>query len=108
MDNVCHTLVGAAFAEAGLKAHTRFGGPVLMIASNLPDIDVLAFATDIPAVARRRGATHGVVAQALLPVVLAAVAVIADRAWRRRPDGLRARWIPILALGYVGVFSHVF
>lgn len=108
MDNVCHTLVGAAFAEAGLKAHTRFGAPVLMIASNLPDIDVLAFATDIPAVALRRGATHGVLAQVLLPVVLTAAVMIADRAWRPRSHALRARAVPILALGYIGVFSHVF
>ncbi len=49
MDNVCHTLVGAAIGEAGLKSRTRFGNPALMIASNLPDIDVLVFATGTPA-----------------------------------------------------------
>ena len=37
MDNLCHTLVGAALGEAGLKRRTRFGSATLMIASNLPD-----------------------------------------------------------------------
>ncbi len=45
MDNLCHTLVGAAIGEAGLKIRTRFGNPALMIAANLPDLDVLVFAT---------------------------------------------------------------
>jgi len=40
MDNVCHTLVGAALGEAGLKRRTRFGSVTLMLSSNLPDVDV--------------------------------------------------------------------
>ena len=39
-----------------------------MIGANLPDVDVLVFTTAIPAVSFRRGWTHGVVGQALLPV----------------------------------------
>ena len=71
-----------------------------MIAANLPDVDVLVFATDIPSVAFRRGWTHGVLAQALLPVVLAAVMMAV---------GTRkgARFGPLLLLSYVGVLSHV-
>ena len=70
MDNVCHTLVGAALGRAGLNRTTRFGSSTLMIAANLPDIDVLVFATDLPSVAFRRGWTHGLLAQALLPLLL--------------------------------------
>ena len=64
MDNVCHTLVGAAMAEAGLKKYTPYAAPVLMIAANIPDVDVLVFATDTPAIEFRRGWTHGVAGQA--------------------------------------------
>src|SRR6185436_10216514 len=63
MDNLCHTLTGAALAEAGLKHRTRFASAALMIAANLPDVDVLAFATGTPPVALRRGWTHGLLAQ---------------------------------------------
>jgi inner membrane protein len=108
MDNLCHTLVGAACGEAGLKRRTRFGNATLMIASNIPDLDVLVFVTSTSAVAFRRGWTHGVLAQALLPAALTAVMLLMARA---RPGGdgrpaVSARWL--LLLSYLGVFSHVF
>ncbi len=100
VDNLCHTLAGAAFAQAGLKRTARFGSATLMIAANLPDLDVLVFATDVPSVAFRRGWTHGVLAQALLPVMLAAVVY-----WWGRSRG--ARFGSLLVLSYIGVLSHV-
>jgi len=78
-----------------------------MIAANLPDIDVLAFATGIPSVALRRGWTHGLLAQALLPILLTAAVVAVDR-WRPpRSGGVPARAGALLLLGYLGVLSHV-
>jgi inner membrane protein len=76
-----------------------------MVAANLPDIDVLAFASDTPAVALRRGWTHGVLAQAVLPLVLTAVFVGLDR-WRPSATA-RVRAPALLMLGYIGVLSHV-
>ena len=43
MDNVCHTLVGAALAESGLGRRTSLGFATLLIGANLPDLDVLAY-----------------------------------------------------------------
>jgi inner membrane protein len=117
MDNFCHTLVGAAFGEAGLKRRTRFGNPTLMIAANLPDIDVLSFVTDTNPISFRRGWTHGVVAQLLLPVIFAGVMYAIGRLHPRRQDAgrapgdvegppLHAGWL--LLLSYIGVYSHVF
>ena len=109
MDNVCHTLVGAALGEAGLKRLSPFGNATLMIAANIPDVDALVFLTSTPSVAFRRGWTHGVLAQALLPIVLTAAVIGFDR-WRsaRRHHQPRARPWALLALAYAGVFSHVF
>jgi inner membrane protein len=107
MDNVCHTLVGAAFGEAGLKRQTRFGNATLMIAANLPDLDVLVFAIDVPSVAFRRGWTHGTIAQALLPVALTAVIWAASRMFPARGDRHPIRVGSLLLLSYVGVLSHV-
>lgn len=107
MDNLCHTLVGAALGEAGLRRTTRFGSVTLMVASNLPDVDVLVFATSTPALAFRRGWTHGPLAQALLPVALTAVVLLVARAVPARGDTAPARASAILLLSYIGVLSHV-
>ena len=107
MDNLCHTLAGAAFGEAGLKKHTRFGNAALMIAANLPDLDVLVFATSVPSVAFRRGWTHGPLAQVLLPVGLTAMLLLAARAYPARGGGAPARAGWLLLLSCIGVWSHV-
>jgi inner membrane protein len=114
VDNVCHTLVGAALGRAGLNRRTRFGSATLMIAANLPDVDVLVFATGMPSVAFRRGWTHGVLAQVLLPVVLtAAVALVARSRARTAPAPAAAGTGPplsvpwLFALSVIGVYSHV-
>ena len=107
MDNLCHTLTGAALSQAGLERRTRFAGAALMIAANLPDIDVLAFMTDTPSVALRRGWTHGVLAQAILPVLLTAGFLLFDRWKPPRAGGMRVRPGGLLLLGYIGVLSHV-
>ena len=107
MDNLCHTLVGAALGEAGLKRRTRYGNTTLMIAANLPDIDVLVFATSVPAIGFRRGWTHGILAQVLLPIVWTALVVAYDRVRGRRSDAppLHIGWT--LLLSYIGVYSHI-
>jgi inner membrane protein len=109
VDNVCHTLVGAACARAGFAKPTRFAAITSMIAANLPDVDVLVFATDVPSVAFRRGWTHGVLAQAVLPLALAgAVALVARSRRHERADSESATFVPLLILSYIGVLSHVF
>ena len=111
MDNLCHTLVGAALAEAGLKRRTRYGSATLMIASNLPDIDVLVFATSTPSVAFRRGWTHGILADLFLPILLTLAILLLAR--RSRAGGRDAsgdppiRPGPLLLLSYIGVILHI-
>ena len=108
MDNLCHTLVGWSMGEAGLKRKTSYGNAALIIAANLPDIDVLVFLTDTPSVEFRRGWTHGILAQLVFPVILTAALAGFDRLRRHRPPALppvKLRWL--LALGYLGVLSHV-
>lgn len=109
MDNLCHTLVGAAIGETGLKQRTAYGNAALMIGANLPDVDALVFLTGASSVAFRRGWTHGPIGQALLPIVMAAALVWIDRMMaRRRGRPPRARPRMLLLFGYIGVFTHVF
>ena len=102
MDNLCHTLVGAALAETGLKRRTALGSATLMIAANFPDIDVIA----VPlghSLGIRRGITHGLPAQVILPFVLTAI-MIGWHRWRARGDVPKAR--ELLLLSAIGIVTH--
>ena len=107
MDNVCHTLVGAALAQTGLKRRTRLGAATLMIGANFPDLDVLA----VPfgrAIDFRRGWTHGVLALVVLPFVLTAAMLVWDR-WRRRTrEAGEPRAVPreLLLLSALAILTH--
>lgn len=108
MDNICHTLVGVAVTRAGLQKTTRLATAASAIAANLPDLDVLVFLTGTPSVAFRRGITHGVPAQVLLPIAFAAVMWWIGRR-RPAPDGSPpAHFGWLLAISYIGVLTHVF
>jgi inner membrane protein len=107
MDNLTHSLVGAALAQAGLKRKTAMAMPALIIAANLPDIDATCTIYGIESLAMRRGLTHGPIALLVLPVLLTGLMILWDR-WRRRsaPDrpAVHAGWL--LALAYIGTLSH--
>lgn len=97
--------MGAALGKAGLARRTTLGMSTLVIANNLPDIDVAVFATNTLAMSFRRGWTHGVLAQALLPLALAASMLAYDRATSRVE---RAKFGELALLSYIGVLAHVF
>jgi inner membrane protein len=103
MDPVTHTLVGASLAQAGLKKKTALGSATLLIGANFPDIDVFAyFWGSETALGFRRGLTHGVLALAVLPLVLTGLILVWDRAVRRRRSGtpaapVRPGWVLLLA-----------
>jgi inner membrane protein len=97
-----------------LNRRTALATSTLVIANNLPDVDVAVFATDTLAMSFRRGWTHGVLAQATLPIALTGAMLLYDR--YRRSTGQQAngrtgqvvRPGQLLLLSYLGVFLHVF
>src|SRR5512145_1147354 len=105
MDNICHTRVGAALAEAGLKRRTSLGSATLMIAANFPDIDVIA----VPlghSLGFRRGVTHGIPALVILPIVLTLI-MHAWHRWRGKgttPPDTKG----LLLLSAIGILTHPF
>ena len=107
MDPLTHTLVGASLAQ------TRFGRVGLgtatcVIGANLPDIDAATYflGRDL-ALGFRRGWTHGVLALAVLPPLLAWLMHQVDRIRCRRTPA--ARPVPfrrLVMLSYFAVLSH--
>lgn len=107
MDNLCHTLVGAALAQTGLRKRTGLGAATLMIGANFPDIDVIAVplgrATEF-----RRGWTHGLLALAVLPFVLTVLMIAWGRYTRRSGETKRAPVVPreLLFLSTLAIVTH--
>ncbi len=109
MDNLAHSLAGAALGQAGLKQKTGFGMATLILAANLPDVDALGilFGENL---AWRRGWTHGPIAMLVLPPLLVGAILLFDR-WQAgrgtRPAGrlpVHVGWL--FALAYIGWTSH--
>jgi inner membrane protein len=107
LDNLTHTLVGAALGEAGLKKRTALGMATLMIGANFPDIDVIA----VPlgrGFEWRRGATHGFLALAVLPFVLAGIMWLYDSRVRRRrnPTAMPVDYRQLAILSAISIATH--
>ena len=110
MDNLCHTLVGAALAETGLRKKTPLATAALVIGANIPDVDGILYWINRPieALGFRRGWTHGVLAMAVWPFVLVAILLAWDRWVRRRrhPELPPAAPRALLWLSLLGVLTH--
>jgi inner membrane protein len=102
MDNLCHTLVGAALAECGLRRRTRYATAALVVGANLPDLDIPAAFTEY-GLGFRRGITHGLPALILLPFLLTGALLL----WSRL-RGTRSNVEPraLLLLSAVAIVSH--
>ncbi len=107
MDPLTHTLAGASLAQ------TRFGRvplglATLVVGANLPDIDAASYflGRDL-ALGFRRGWTHGVLAMALLPPLLAWVMHRLDRVrCKRTPAATPVPVSRLVGLSYVAVLTH--
>ena len=108
MDNLTHTLVGVTLVRAGLGRGAAGATATMMLASNLPDADIVTiFQNSLAYFAWHRGPTHGPIGIVLLGC-LAALLVVA---WR----GLRASTRPgmwdnlstLIAVGIFGTTLHV-
>lgn len=103
MDPVTHTLVGATFAQSGLKHRTALGTTTLLIGANFPDVDVIStFWGPETMVWFRRGVTHGVLALVVLPIVLAGLIMLWARIFRRSDVHVKQIWL----LAFIAVASH--
>lgn len=111
MDNLCHSLAGAAIAQTGFARRLPRATLLAVVAANIPDVDALAyfFGDSAFAVSFRRGWTHGIPALIGWALLLAGVF-----SWlsRRRPvaPALKSTtelpWLAYLPLAAIAVVSH--
>ena len=106
-------MAGWALGQAGLKTKSRKGLPALILAANMPDIDVFFGNAPWDPLAIHRGFTHGLVGGVLvMPPVLAGLLWLLDR-WQvsrgaEFKSGLpmRVGWLVLLC--YLGALTHPF
>src|SRR4051794_35697378 len=74
MFNSTHTLVGFAVARAGLDRWSPYAATTAVIASNLPDIDIVtALGSTATYIDQHRGITHSCIGVPVLSLLLALV-----------------------------------
>lgn len=111
MDNLTHSLAGWTLGQAGLKTQTRKGLAALILAANMPDIDVFFGWVPWEPLAMHRGFTHGLVGGiVVMPPMLAGLLWLLDRWQVRRgvtfKSGLTMRFGWLTALCYLGAVTH--
>ena len=100
MDNLTHTLTGLILSRAGLNRYYARPALVLLLAANVPDIDVVSLiGGPIEYLQYHRYYTHSI---AMAPVIAALPMLIACAA-SRSMNGWRAAYV----LSLIGVASHI-
>jgi len=113
LDNLTHSLAGWALGQACLKTKSRKGLAALILAANMPDIDVFFGNAPWDPMAIHRGFTHGLVGGVLvMPPVLAGLLWLLDRWQLSRgvefKSGLPMRFGWLVLLCYMGALTHPF
>jgi inner membrane protein len=100
MDNLTHTLTGLALSRAGLNRICPRPLIVLLLAANIPDVDVItAVGGRLVYFANHRGITHAIPflpAMAAIPVL---IAMLFARSWKG--------WLGAYVASCIGVASHL-
>ncbi len=100
MDNVTHSLIGVALARAGLNRVTPHATGMMLLAANLPDLDVVSLiGGDLAYLDLHRNLTHGV----LLAPLLACLPLLLYRYALRRDVPLLGGWL----ISLIAVLSHL-
>jgi inner membrane protein len=100
MDNATHTAIGLFLSRAGLNRLSPYATPIVIVASNLPDLDIVTAAGGaVNYLHYHRHLTHSLIA---MPVVaLAAIAIVC--AIVRKP----VQWLGAFIAALIGVASHL-
>ncbi|MFI5176660.1 MAG: metal-dependent hydrolase [Terriglobia bacterium] len=110
MDNLTHTLLGAALSRAGLNQKMEQASVTLMIAANLPDLDIVTGAWgNLAYLHYHRGITHSMAGVSVLGLLLAAaIFLLQRRSWRKSPESAPPPSFPAIALVCLaGTWSHL-
>ena len=108
MDNLTHSLFGLTLARTPLGRGGRGSTIALVLASNAPDIDIVATAGGSAKYLEwHRGPTHGLPGVIGLGLVVAAIGWLIDRKWGAPEPADRASFRRLWIVAMIGVACHV-
>lgn len=100
MDNLTHTAIGLFLSRAGLNRWTPLATPILLLAANAPDVDIVTLAGgSLNYLHFHRHLTHSLIA---MPVMAAAAVLLVRLLWRKP-----VHWLGAFAAALIGVASHL-
>lgn len=103
-------MAGVVLARAGLDRTTPLATTTLVVASNLPDIDILvSLWGDLAYLEHHRGVTHSIVGLLIQGPILAGAVFAFDRGirMRRNPDAEPTSFGALVLVALVGLFAHL-
>lgn len=105
MENITHTLVGAALGKSGLARRAPLAGPALVIAANVADIDVFGWLVGQNYLDFHRGITHALVGAAVLSTAVASIFHVVNRIWSRGSP-TRPAFLQMWVICMIGGLTH--
>jgi inner membrane protein len=100
LDNLTHTAIGLFLSRAGLNRLTPYATPILLLAANAPDIDIVTLAGgSLSYLHYHRHLTHSLIAMPAMALLCVAVV----RLVARKP----IRWVGAFLAALLGVASHL-
>ncbi len=108
MENVTHTLLGAALAQTGLKRLTPLASTTLLVSANIPDIDIISLVFGRFAYLEwHRGITHSIFGFPVVAILLAVgIYLVSKLLWRRGRMEAPGKLMPLMLLSLIGTATH--
>ena len=108
MDNLTHSLFGLTLARTPLGRASRGATAALVIASNVPDIDIVATARGSASYLRwHRGPTHGLLGVLGLGILTAAIVWLAARFREGKRDDPPLSFPMLVVVSMIGIVLHI-
>lgn len=104
MENATHSFTGFFLSQAGFNRLSPHATPLLILAANAPDIDILTLvAGGLNYFHFHRHLTHSVLFSPVLAIALVALYRLGMKIARRPP----IPWLPAFYVAFIGIASHL-